>query len=87
MNISNARCNHEATCNAIGQGKAYDDFEVCTQQVSRDANETLQAEACPNGVNTFQLSSCVTDLQDQKCDAPVQSVDHVDSCTRTKLCI
>lgn len=86
-NITSARCNREMSCDGIGTGKPYDSFEMCQRELSRNTGTSLRPTECPNGVRETGLSACMSDLENERCNMRIDTIERVSTCSREKLCI
>lgn len=84
--ITDARCDREQACNNIGAGKSYDSMEACKRELGHNTTATLRAEECPDGINEPNLSSCLSDIQGERCGNPIDTMERVASCRKGKLC-
>jgi len=84
--ITNARCAREFSCDNIGAGRVWRDYDACRRDVRLSMRDTLVGQSCTSGVGAYQLSSCIHDIRSVECAAPQGSVQRFASCAETKLC-
>jgi len=84
--ITEARCNRAMACNDIGDGKSYADFQACSREIGRDTGITLRSEKCPNGILTDRLSSCLDEINTERCGNPLDTLERVAACRKGMLC-
>lgn len=89
--IAEARCNFEASCNAIGPGMAFGSTEVCMQSMRADAAQELGGNECMDGVADRYLKACVIEATDStKCEAPNKAPDKLHAykaCRTDSICL
>ncbi|OJY19529.1 MAG: hypothetical protein BGO98_14555 [Myxococcales bacterium 68-20] len=86
MRLATARCDREAACNEIGAGKKYADRDECTREAGQNARGTLRADQCAT-IDQAKLSDCLNDIKNERCNNPLDTLDTVTSCTRSKMCV
>ena len=84
--ITQARCNRSMACNDIGDRKSYADFAACTREIGRDTGITLRNQKCPNGILTDRLSSCLDQINTERCGNPLDTLERVAACRKGMLC-
>ena len=85
-NISGARCEREARCNNIGDGKKFASVEVCEEQIRSEWANDLTAYDCPRGVVDAELDECLTAVKDEDCNSPFDTLSRVSACTAGQIC-
>ena len=85
--ITTARCEREVTCNNVGEGKSYATKDACMNELGHNAKVDFREEECPKGVNSARVDTCLTDIRNERCGNPIDSLERVESCRRGKLCI
>ncbi len=85
--ITAARCEREKMCNDIGPDKSYATLQACMNELGHDKAVDLRKEECPSGVAEADLSDCLTDIRNEKCGNPFDSVSRSAACRRGKLCV
>jgi hypothetical protein len=84
--ITEARCDREARCNNVGNGKKFESRADCVTKTRADWRDDLNARECPNGVVSSQLTSCVTQIKDENCSNVVEKLETVLACRTVDLC-
>lgn len=84
--ITQARCDREARCNNVGNGKKYESNSECVTKTRADWRDDLNARECPNGVVSTQLASCVKQIKEESCGNPVEQLESVLACRTVDLC-
>lgn len=85
--ISYARCDHEQTCNNIGEGRKYATREVCMDQVRGDTANQLNAYNCPRGIDQKGLNSCLSSLRSGDCGVSLDTITRESNCRDHSLCM
>ncbi|WP_394844154.1 DUF6184 family natural product biosynthesis lipoprotein [Pendulispora brunnea] len=85
-NITAARCDRELSCNNIGAGKDYDSFAACTRELHHNARASFNAQECPHGIDDRNLTNCLSDIRNERCGNPLDTLERVTSCRKGKLC-
>jgi hypothetical protein len=89
--VTMARCDREAACGNVGDGKRFPTRKACeTEARGRGLNE-LAAEECPSGIDAPQLSSeqlqqCLADIRGTRCDSRLETIRGLRSCGAKMLC-
>ena len=86
MRLATARCEREASCNNLGPGKKHADREACMSESGQSSRGTLRADQCPQ-IDQANLNECLSDIKNERCGNPLDSLDTLTSCTRGKICI
>ncbi len=74
MRIASARCERALACNAIGEGRAYDDQPTCLETVGLELEREIGADECPSGVTRVAAVRCVLDIRQRRCGEDVQKL-------------
>jgi len=86
--LGEARCDHEAKCNAIGPNSPYESREHCLNVLRRDSWYSLQG--CGYGIKDRELRSCVTEIRNQACSSfmsPIDWLTRAVTCQTNNLCL
>lgn len=86
MRLATARCEREAACNNLGEGKKYADREACMREATQSSRGTLRADQCPQ-IDESKLSGCLNDVTNERCGNVLDTLDRLTSCTRSSICI
>lgn len=84
--IAESRCDREARCNNIGDQKKYSSKSDCLARIRADWKDDLNARECPSGVNKTQLSECLTEIRNEDCNSPFDTLSRVAACTSGQIC-
>jgi len=84
--ITLARCDREARCDNVGNGKKYDSPSDCVTKTRAEWRDDLNARECPAGVSSPQLASCVKQIKEESCGNPVEKLESVLACRTVDLC-
>jgi hypothetical protein len=85
--VTNSRCDREAACNNVGAGKKFADRDACNRELSHNTHPELRSEQCPRGIDENRLQTCLSEIQDERCGNPIDTIDRMANCRRGKLCI
>jgi hypothetical protein len=86
QDLSKTRCDREKNCNNLGPGRKFDSYDTCAREVEKDARATIRAEVCPYGISDNDLSICLRDVRNERCDNPLDTVARITTCSRSNLC-
>lgn len=81
-----ARCSREAACNNIGADKDYTDRNACMQKLRTDMRDDLGAKECPAGIDQKELDECLTEINNNDCNNPLDSIGRLAACRSSDLC-
>lgn len=84
--IAEARCARESRCENIAPDKRYSSMEDCVTRVREDWRDDLDARACPSGVNETQLNECLSEIRQEDCSSPFDTLERVAACTASQIC-
>lgn len=84
--LTSARCAREQKCGNIGANKSYTSLEACTNTLTRDLNDELNAYECPGGVVAKELQECLTAIREEACNSPLDKIARVAACRDSDLC-
>jgi hypothetical protein len=86
--LSEARCDREARCNAIGPTAQYANREHCASVMRTDAEQNLRG--CGYGIKDRELHACVVQIRNQGCGGLVNPLDWFErlvACQSSNLCL
>jgi hypothetical protein len=83
--ISAARCDHEQRCNSIGPTAQYMTREHCMNVMRADGYDELGV--CRLGIDQQELQSCLTEIADEDCGAPMDRLQRKVACRSGELCL
>lgn len=84
--IAQARCSREERCDNIGVDAKYDSFAACDQQIRNDWQEDLDRRECPSGVDQVELDECLTEIRNEDCGNPFDSLERMVACSSAQIC-
>ncbi len=85
--IAYSRCNRESDCENIGgPRRAWESFDVCLRDLTRDTRATLGIEKCPQGILADRMDECLKAMREQRCDKPLDSLETLPSCRWRYVC-
>lgn len=84
--LTQARCSREQRCQNIGADKKYSSFADCEAEVGNDWRDDLNARECSSGINQAQLDECLTEVRNEDCGNPFDSLERVAACTQGQIC-
>jgi hypothetical protein len=72
--IATARCERALACNAIGQGRAYEDQPTCLETIGLELERQIGADECRSGVSRVAAVECVLDIRQARCGQDVENL-------------
>lgn len=81
-----ARCEREAKCENIGDGKRYANREACMNDVRARGDNDLTTSTCPAGVNQSKLQTCLDEIRTERCSNPLDQLGRLSACRTDALC-
>jgi hypothetical protein len=84
--IADARCAREQKCNNIGADKRYSSMSDCLARIRNDWKDDLNARECPNGVDQKELNECLSEIRNENCGNPFDTLGRVAACTAAQIC-
>lgn len=84
--IAEARCDRETACNRIGSGRAWASKAACREAQRERVGRLIEPAVCKRGVDSVQLTSCLTEVRSQACDDPRDTIDATAHCRASALC-
>jgi hypothetical protein len=87
VTLAEAECNHEKSCNNIGQGKKYKTVDECVSKVSKNDAKGVNAKSCPGGINEGNLNRCVAAMRDEACGSPIGALQRGEACKIDAYCM
>ena len=85
--IVEARCDREARCENIGAKHKYKTWQMCKQEIAQKSSEKIGAPECPGGIDSHELSQCLTEIRNEGCGNPLETLERVAACNSADLCI
>lgn len=84
--LTQSRCSREQRCENVGEGKKYSSFADCEATIGNEWREDINARECSTGVNDAQLDECLTEIRNEDCSSPFDSLERVAACTQSQIC-
>lgn len=84
--LAQARCDRETACGRVGAGRAWGTQDLCVTRQRDHARAEIAGAACPRGVDSTQLASCLNALRAQACDDRRTELDAIAGCRLSALC-
>jgi hypothetical protein len=84
--LTAARCMHEASCDTVGGGKTYLNYDTCLGQLRATTTTELAAGSCTQTVDDNRLDACLAEIRADSCSAPLDALARLTSCTALTLC-
>jgi hypothetical protein len=85
--ISAARCDREVRCGGVGPDKSYETRDQCIAKLNHEGYEDLDAKACPRGLDRRELDKCLTEINSERCGAPLDTLERLVACRSATLCL
>ena len=85
--IVEARCDREARCENIGPKEKFKSWQACRQEIAKKSSDKIGAPECPGGVDQQELSECLTEIRNEGCGNPLETLERVAACNGPDLCI
>jgi hypothetical protein len=82
--LARAACNREQRCGRIGATGEYRGFEHCLNVKRVDTFK--QVRDCRSGVDQSDLKQCLTEIENQDCTGPFDSLERSIQCGMDDLC-
>lgn len=83
--LSNARCDHEAFCDQIGDGRRYESRAECVTRFEEVGYGELRLELCTVDVDDPRLFSCLSTIRTAPCAGSVDP-SLIPACRASSLC-
>jgi hypothetical protein len=84
--IAKAKCSREQRCGNVGAGKRYTSNTDCVADVREDWREDLNAYECRGGIVQKELSECVSEIENEDCANPFDTLGRVVACRASDIC-
>jgi hypothetical protein len=86
--LSNARCDREAACNNVGDGKKYASGQVCLDKMHGSIANDINTYQCPRGIDGNAVQECLTAIGNEECGAhPIEAITRMDKCRSSAMCL
>lgn len=84
--IAKARCDREARCNNVGNGKEFASESACVETVRTQWHEELNAFACKGGIVEDELTECLEAIRNEHCGSRLDSLRRLVACRSGDIC-
>ncbi|WP_437621785.1 DUF6184 family natural product biosynthesis lipoprotein [Sorangium sp. So ce1151] len=84
--IVQARCDREARCNNVGQGREYSSADACSNNIRSEWRDELTFGECPGGIDAKELNECLEGIRNEGCGNPFDTLGRVVACRSSDLC-
>jgi len=84
--IAVSRCDRQVRCNNIGPKQTYKTRGECVSKMQSDDSKSINAHACPGGINEGNLARCLQALRNEGCGSPIGALERLESCKADSLC-
>jgi hypothetical protein len=86
--LSNARCDREAACENVGDGKKYASAQVCRDKMRGDIANDINSYQCPRGIDAAAVQQCLAAIGNEECGAhPIETITRMDKCRSGAMCM
>ena len=75
--IAEQRCNHEASCNAVGPQGKFGSMDQCLDAMRADATQELAGNDCLDGVAERNLDTCLGEISTRACGGLSGTIDQL----------
>jgi hypothetical protein len=82
--IAKARCDHEVTCTAAGEEKAFRDRRACMDAMLGDGHAELSR--CRQRLDLDRVGRCVASIEDLECEKESAGLGSIRACSAVDLC-
>jgi hypothetical protein len=84
--IAQARCDRAARCQDVGGDKKYSSKQACVEKVKEDKLDGLNSEDCKFGIDQKELNECLTEIRNEDCNNPLDTLGRVAACRSSDMC-
>jgi hypothetical protein len=84
--LSSARCERELRCNNVGNDRKFVSRDQCLSKIGNDLREELNAWDCKGGIDTKELEECLTEIRNEDCGNPLDTVGRLVACRSGDMC-
>jgi hypothetical protein len=86
--LSNARCDREAACDNVGDGKKYASQQVCMDKMRGGIANDINSYQCPRGIDGTAVQECLAAIGNEECGAhPIEAITRMDKCRSGAMCM
>jgi hypothetical protein len=84
--ISVARCDREVRCGDVGPEKNHETRDQCIAKLNEAGYDNLDADACRAGIAPDELGKCLSEINAERCGAPLDTLERLVACRSSALC-
>lgn len=84
--LATARCDREAKCNNIGTDQKFQSRDQCLASLRNGLRDELNQWDCRGGINTKELEECLTEIRNENCSNPLDTIGRVVACRSSDMC-
>jgi hypothetical protein len=70
----------------VGPDRTYSDPDHCQSRFTSDYRKELNAWECPGGIDRAELNECLTEIRNNDCNSPFESLERAIACRSGDLC-
>jgi hypothetical protein len=86
--LSSARCDREAACDNVGDGKKYASQQVCMDKMRGGIANDINSYQCPRGIDGTAVQECLAAIGNEECGAhPIEAITRMDRCRSGAMCM
>jgi hypothetical protein len=85
--LAAANCDHLVKCNDIGADKKFKTRDECVAKTEKDKSQSVNAHACPGGINEQNLNYCLKALENAGCGNPFDILTRGEACKTVGMCL
>lgn len=84
--LATARCDLEERCGHVGPQRDHASRDACVTRFRAEHRKELNAWKCRGGINQKELAECVTEIRNNDCGAPIDTLERIVACRSSDLC-
>lgn len=84
--LASARCEREVRCNNVGSDHKFVSREQCEASINGSLQSELNAWDCQGGVDTKELEECLTEIRNEDCGNPLDTIGRLAACRSSDMC-
>jgi hypothetical protein len=85
--LAAARCDQEEGCKNVGPAAKYASRGVCMDQIRGSIGNSLNAYACPKGLDADAVDRCMAAIKSEECSHPFDTLARFDRCRTDSVCM
>jgi len=84
--LARTRCDREVRCGDVGRGRRYASEQACMATIREQQSRDLNVDECPGGINQKELSECLSEIRNEDCGNPLDTLGRIVACRQRDLC-